>query len=191
MNSIASQAEQSPEPSIISNTASQCQPLPVPPPAPPQPPAIGGASKIDQYSRILFPVAFAGFNLVYWVVYLSKDTMEVSSKFSEYSAMICNMFMPSIISIVHLLLQFISPFWVTLECCSKKISCSTQYNAERLFEEGECKHFSLTHAALSRKCSVRQHRMIFSANKLILNLLFLNLLKGMLEISVEAMKWMR
>uniref|UniRef100_A0A8C0VB26 Gamma-aminobutyric acid type A receptor subunit alpha6 n=1 Tax=Cyanistes caeruleus TaxID=156563 RepID=A0A8C0VB26_CYACU len=76
VNSIASQAEQSPEPSIISNTASQCQPLSVPPPAPPQPPAIGGASKIDQYSRILFPVAFAGFNLVYWVVYLSKDTME-------------------------------------------------------------------------------------------------------------------
>ncbi|XP_029340032.1 gamma-aminobutyric acid receptor subunit alpha-6 isoform X3 [Mus caroli] len=42
-------------------------------------PAIGGTSKIDQYSRILFPVAFAGFNLVYWIVYLSKDTMEVSS----------------------------------------------------------------------------------------------------------------
>uniref|UniRef100_G3TVH0 Gamma-aminobutyric acid type A receptor subunit alpha6 n=1 Tax=Loxodonta africana TaxID=9785 RepID=G3TVH0_LOXAF len=38
----------------------------------------GGTSKIDQYSRILFPVAFAGFNLVYWIVYLSKDTMEVS-----------------------------------------------------------------------------------------------------------------
>ncbi|XP_055466675.1 gamma-aminobutyric acid receptor subunit alpha-6 [Psammomys obesus] len=42
-------------------------------------PAVGGTSKIDQYSRILFPVAFAGFNLVYWIVYLSKDTMEVSS----------------------------------------------------------------------------------------------------------------
>ncbi|XP_075458042.1 gamma-aminobutyric acid receptor subunit alpha-6 isoform X1 [Ascaphus truei] len=37
-----------------------------------------GTSKIDQYARILFPVAFAGFNLVYWVVYLSKDTMELS-----------------------------------------------------------------------------------------------------------------
>ncbi|XP_064528377.1 gamma-aminobutyric acid receptor subunit alpha-6 isoform X1 [Pseudopipra pipra] len=83
VNSVTSQAEQSPEPSIISNTASQCQAVPVPPPAPPQPPAIGGASKIDQYSRILFPVAFAGFNLVYWVVYLSKDTME----FFEPSAM--------------------------------------------------------------------------------------------------------
>ncbi|XP_012884094.1 PREDICTED: gamma-aminobutyric acid receptor subunit alpha-6 isoform X1 [Dipodomys ordii] len=43
-------------------------------------PALGGSSKIDQYSRILFPVAFAGFNLVYWVVYLSKDTMEVDSR---------------------------------------------------------------------------------------------------------------
>ncbi|KAL1780367.1 gamma-aminobutyric acid receptor subunit alpha-6 isoform X1 [Sigmodon hispidus] len=42
-------------------------------------PALGGTSKIDQYSRVLFPVAFAGFNLVYWIVYLSKDTMEVSS----------------------------------------------------------------------------------------------------------------
>ncbi|XP_068015563.1 gamma-aminobutyric acid receptor subunit alpha-6 isoform X1 [Melanerpes formicivorus] len=74
VNSVASQTEQSPEASITSNTASQCQPVSVPPPAPP--PAIGGTSKIDQYSRILFPVAFAGFNLVYWVVYLSKDTME-------------------------------------------------------------------------------------------------------------------
>uniref|UniRef100_G1P321 Gamma-aminobutyric acid type A receptor subunit alpha6 n=1 Tax=Myotis lucifugus TaxID=59463 RepID=G1P321_MYOLU len=46
---------------------------------PPLSPAVGGTSKIDQYSRILFPVAFAGFNLVYWIVYLSKDTMEVSS----------------------------------------------------------------------------------------------------------------
>ncbi|KAM8973744.1 gamma-aminobutyric acid receptor subunit alpha-6 isoform 1-T1 [Pelodytes ibericus] len=38
----------------------------------------GGTSKIDQYARILFPLAFAGFNLVYWVVYLSKDTMELN-----------------------------------------------------------------------------------------------------------------
>ncbi|XP_075065975.1 gamma-aminobutyric acid receptor subunit alpha-6 isoform X1 [Mixophyes fleayi] len=37
-----------------------------------------GTSKIDQYARILFPVAFAGFNLVYWVVYLSKDTMDMN-----------------------------------------------------------------------------------------------------------------
>ncbi|XP_074772536.1 gamma-aminobutyric acid receptor subunit alpha-6 isoform X2 [Athene noctua] len=76
VNTITSQADLSPEASIITNSAPQCQPLSVPPPAPPPPPPIGGTSKIDQYSRILFPVAFAGFNLVYWVVYLSKDTME-------------------------------------------------------------------------------------------------------------------
>ncbi|KAK2540873.1 hypothetical protein Q9966_004572, partial [Columba livia] len=53
VNSVTSQAEQSPEASIISNSASQCQPVSVPPPAPPPPPPIGGTSKIDQYSRIL------------------------------------------------------------------------------------------------------------------------------------------
>ncbi|XP_041443977.1 gamma-aminobutyric acid receptor subunit alpha-6 isoform X4 [Xenopus laevis] len=37
-----------------------------------------GTSKIDQYARVLFPLSFAGFNLVYWVVYLSKDTMDVN-----------------------------------------------------------------------------------------------------------------
>ncbi|XP_062857024.1 gamma-aminobutyric acid receptor subunit alpha-4 [Trichomycterus rosablanca] len=36
----------------------------------------GGASKIDKYARILFPVSFGAFNMVYWVVYLSKETME-------------------------------------------------------------------------------------------------------------------
>ncbi|XP_031754593.1 gamma-aminobutyric acid receptor subunit alpha-6 [Xenopus tropicalis] len=36
-----------------------------------------GTSKIDKYARILFPLSFAGFNLVYWVVYLSKDTMDI------------------------------------------------------------------------------------------------------------------
>lgn len=92
VNSVTSQADQSPETSIISNSASQCQPGSVPPPAPPPPPSIGGTSKIDQYSRILFPVAFAGFNLVYWVVYLSKDTMEVSRSISEYFLIICSMF---------------------------------------------------------------------------------------------------
>ncbi|KAL2088732.1 hypothetical protein ACEWY4_015631 [Coilia grayii] len=39
-------------------------------------PAAGGTSKIDKYARILFPVSFGAFNMVYWVVYLSKDTME-------------------------------------------------------------------------------------------------------------------
>ncbi|XP_059377958.1 gamma-aminobutyric acid receptor subunit alpha-6-like [Carassius carassius] len=46
-------------------------------PAPqPATPPTGGASKIDEYARILFPVSFGAFNMVYWVVYLSKDTME-------------------------------------------------------------------------------------------------------------------
>ncbi|KAG9272576.1 gamma-aminobutyric acid receptor subunit alpha-4 [Astyanax mexicanus] len=39
-------------------------------------PAAGGTSKIDKYARILFPVSFGAFNMVYWVVYLSKDTMQ-------------------------------------------------------------------------------------------------------------------
>ncbi|XP_055034652.1 gamma-aminobutyric acid receptor subunit alpha-4 isoform X1 [Misgurnus anguillicaudatus] len=47
-----------------------------PPPTQPAPPATGGASKIDEYARILFPVSFGAFNMVYWVVYLSRDTME-------------------------------------------------------------------------------------------------------------------
>ncbi|GAB5567165.1 gamma-aminobutyric acid receptor subunit alpha-6 isoform X1 [Prionailurus iriomotensis] len=67
----------SPEASKVLTRAPILQSTPVTPP--PLSAAFGGTSKIDQYSRILFPVAFAGFNLVYWVVYLSKDTMEVSS----------------------------------------------------------------------------------------------------------------
>uniref|UniRef100_A0A7M4ESP2 Gamma-aminobutyric acid type A receptor subunit alpha4 n=1 Tax=Crocodylus porosus TaxID=8502 RepID=A0A7M4ESP2_CROPO len=46
------------------------------PPAPPV--SNSGTSKIDKYARILFPVTFGAFNMVYWVVYLSKDTMEKS-----------------------------------------------------------------------------------------------------------------
>lgn len=66
-----------PEASKVLTRAPILPSTPVTPP--PLSPASGGTSKIDQYSRILFPVAFAGFNLVYWIVYLSKDTMEVSS----------------------------------------------------------------------------------------------------------------
>lgn len=47
-----------------------------PPPVPA--PLSSGTSKIDKYARILFPVTFGAFNMVYWVVYLSKDTMEKS-----------------------------------------------------------------------------------------------------------------
>ncbi|XP_051834804.1 gamma-aminobutyric acid receptor subunit alpha-6 [Antechinus flavipes] len=70
----------SPEVKKVLSRASNPQLMPdTPSSAPLLPPATGGTSKIDQYSRILFPVAFAGFNLVYWIVYLSKDTMEVSN----------------------------------------------------------------------------------------------------------------
>uniref|UniRef100_A0A4W2GVL6 Gamma-aminobutyric acid type A receptor subunit alpha6 n=1 Tax=Bos indicus x Bos taurus TaxID=30522 RepID=A0A4W2GVL6_BOBOX len=67
----------SPEASKVLTRAPILQSTPVTPP--PVSLTFGGTSKIDQYSRILFPVAFAGFNLVYWIVYLSKDTMEVSN----------------------------------------------------------------------------------------------------------------
>ncbi|XP_062992436.1 gamma-aminobutyric acid receptor subunit alpha-4 isoform X2 [Elgaria multicarinata webbii] len=49
-----------------------------PAPAPAPPASSSGTSKIDKYARILFPVTFGAFNMVYWVVYLSKDTMEKS-----------------------------------------------------------------------------------------------------------------
>ncbi|KAJ8406012.1 hypothetical protein AAFF_G00309000 [Aldrovandia affinis] len=37
-----------------------------------------GTSMIDKYARIFFPLSFAAFNLVYWIVYLTKDNMEPS-----------------------------------------------------------------------------------------------------------------
>ncbi|XP_051275219.1 gamma-aminobutyric acid receptor subunit alpha-6a isoform X1 [Dicentrarchus labrax] len=42
----------------------------------PQIPQLAGTSPIDAYARILFPLAFALFNLVYWYIYLAKDSME-------------------------------------------------------------------------------------------------------------------
>ncbi|ELK17339.1 Gamma-aminobutyric acid receptor subunit alpha-6 [Pteropus alecto] len=68
----------SPEDNKVLTRAPILPSTPVTPP--PLSPVFGGTSKIDQYSRILFPVAFAGFNLVYWIVYLSKDTMEVNNR---------------------------------------------------------------------------------------------------------------
>ncbi|XP_049441149.1 gamma-aminobutyric acid receptor subunit alpha-6a [Epinephelus fuscoguttatus] len=42
----------------------------------PQIPQLAGTSPIDKYARILFPLAFALFNLIYWYIYLAKDSME-------------------------------------------------------------------------------------------------------------------
>lgn len=42
----------------------------------PQIPQLAGTSPIDKYSRILFPLTFALFNLIYWYIYLVKDSME-------------------------------------------------------------------------------------------------------------------
>ncbi|CAL8355412.1 unnamed protein product [Merluccius merluccius] len=39
-------------------------------------PQLAGTSPIDLYSRVLFPLTFALFNVVYWHMYLSRDTME-------------------------------------------------------------------------------------------------------------------
>eukprot|EP00066_Takifugu_rubripes_P006003 XP_003970484.1 PREDICTED: gamma-aminobutyric acid receptor subunit alpha-6 [Takifugu rubripes] len=39
-------------------------------------PQLAGTSPIDKYARILFPMTFALFNLAYWYIYLSKETME-------------------------------------------------------------------------------------------------------------------
>uniref|UniRef100_A0A8C7VUU9 Gamma-aminobutyric acid type A receptor subunit alpha6a n=2 Tax=Oncorhynchus mykiss TaxID=8022 RepID=A0A8C7VUU9_ONCMY len=61
------------------NSIAQSEPVPifllqgsaVPPISAP-----AGTSPIDQFSRIMFPLAFALFNLFYWIIYLGKDTME-------------------------------------------------------------------------------------------------------------------
>ncbi|CAG5991502.1 unnamed protein product [Menidia menidia] len=45
----------------------------------PQVPQLAGTSRIDKYARVLFPLTFALFNLVYWYIYLAKDTMEKPS----------------------------------------------------------------------------------------------------------------
>uniref|UniRef100_A0A3Q1IXB4 Uncharacterized protein n=1 Tax=Anabas testudineus TaxID=64144 RepID=A0A3Q1IXB4_ANATE len=42
----------------------------------PQIPQLAGTSPIDMYSRILFPLTFALFNLIYWYTYLASDPME-------------------------------------------------------------------------------------------------------------------
>lgn len=49
----------------------------------PQIPQLAGTSPIDKYARILFPLAFGLFNLVYWYIYLAKDTMEKPREMDE------------------------------------------------------------------------------------------------------------
>uniref|UniRef100_A0A8C6LKT9 Gamma-aminobutyric acid type A receptor subunit alpha6a n=1 Tax=Nothobranchius furzeri TaxID=105023 RepID=A0A8C6LKT9_NOTFU len=44
----------------------------------PQIPQLAGTSPIDVYARVLFPLTFALFNLVYWYIYLAKDPLEMS-----------------------------------------------------------------------------------------------------------------
>ncbi|KAG9339839.1 hypothetical protein JZ751_022341 [Albula glossodonta] len=58
---------------LTQTTGTKADPAPS---APPTSSGSNGTSKIDKYARILFPVSFGAFNMVYWVVYLSKDTME-------------------------------------------------------------------------------------------------------------------
>ncbi|XP_018615021.2 gamma-aminobutyric acid receptor subunit alpha-4 isoform X2 [Scleropages formosus] len=59
---------------MVGNKVDQTQAMPAAQPSTAL--ASNGTSKIDKYARILFPVSFGAFNMVYWVVYLSKDTME-------------------------------------------------------------------------------------------------------------------
>ncbi len=47
-------------------------------------PQLAGTSPIDKYARILFPLTFALFNLVYWYIYLAKDTME-SARYTSHT----------------------------------------------------------------------------------------------------------
>ncbi|XP_072294912.1 gamma-aminobutyric acid receptor subunit alpha-6a isoform X2 [Eucyclogobius newberryi] len=66
--------------------------LPMPMPMPiflqqgsafPQIPQLAGTSPIDKYARLLFPLAFGLFNLVYWYMYLAKDTMEKPRQYDQ------------------------------------------------------------------------------------------------------------
>ncbi|XP_067852238.1 gamma-aminobutyric acid receptor subunit alpha-6-like [Heptranchias perlo] len=83
INSLAPQKESAanvePDTNIVASNVPPilCSPPGLFPFDQPQPDT--GTSKIDQYARILFPLSFGAFNLVYWIVYLSKDTMEMGN----------------------------------------------------------------------------------------------------------------
>ncbi len=50
--------------------------LPPPVPLPAKPSGMGVASeakRIDVISRVMFPLSFAGFNVMYWAYYLTKS----------------------------------------------------------------------------------------------------------------------
>lgn len=54
-------------------------------------PQLAGTSPIDKYARILFPMTFALFNLAYWYIYLSKETMEEARYVHLYCGQISSM----------------------------------------------------------------------------------------------------
>lgn len=64
-------------------------------------PQLAGTSPIDLYARILFPLTFALFNLGYWYIYLTKETIDSAmwvilfslwyclDNFDFYSSIVC------------------------------------------------------------------------------------------------------
>ena len=57
----------------LTNFTLGCSPAPPPAPVGPPPERLFGmkASDIDKYSRVVFPIAFLSFHLMYWMIYLT------------------------------------------------------------------------------------------------------------------------